>query len=249
MPCVARLQRRRFADSDDVRVTGRGKVEIVELDDRVVGRLVWEPGWRWSVDVKPIAGTQWCQSHHFGYSVSGHLRVQMSDGVELEVGPEEVFEIPPGHDAWVLGDEPFVTIDFEAMRGFAKAQIDTGRRTLASILMTDIVDSTARAVALGAAGWHEVVRRHNELAERAIDQHEGRLIKTTGDGVIGLFTSAGQAVRAASAIQVGVRPLEIGVRAAVHSGEVEQMTGDVRGVAVHQVARMMALGGADDIVV
>jgi len=246
---MARLQRRRFDESEDVRITGRGRVEIVELDDRVVGKLIWNPGWRWSVDVKPIAGTQWCQSHHFGYSVSGRLRVQMNDGVELEIGPNEVFEIPPGHDAWVLGEEAFVTVDFEAMRGFARPQADVNRRTLASIVMTDIVDSTARAVALGPAAWHEVVRRHNELAERAIDQHEGRLVKTTGDGVIGLFSSAEQAVRAASAISSGVRQLDIGVRAAVHSGEIEQTAGDVRGVAVHAVARMMALAGADEIIV
>jgi class 3 adenylate cyclase len=249
MPAMARLQRRRFDESEDVRITGRGRVEIVELDDRVIGKLVWDPGWRWSVDVKPIAGTQYCQSHHVGYCVSGRLRVQMSDGVELEIGPNEVFEIPPGHDAWVLGDEPFVTIDFEAMRGFARANTDTGRRTLASILMTDIVESTARAVALGPARWQEVVRRHNELAERAIDQHDGRLIKTTGDGVIGLFNSAEQAVRAASAISVGVRSLDIAVRAAVNTGEVEQTAGDARGVAVHAVARMMALAQADEIVI
>jgi class 3 adenylate cyclase len=230
MPAMARLQRRRF-------------------DERVIGKLVWDPGWRWSVDVKPIAGTQYCQSHHVGYCVSGRLRVQMNDGVELEIGPDEVFEIPPGHDAWVLGDEPFVTIDFEAMRGFARANADTGRRTLASILMTDIVESTVRAVALGPARWQEVVRRHNELAERAIDQHDGRLVKTTGDGVVGLFNSAEQAVRAASAISVGVRSLDIAVRAAVNTGEVEQTAGDARGVAVHAVARMMALAQADEIVI
>jgi len=249
MPAMARLQRRRFDESQDVRITGRGRVEIVELDERVIGKLVWDPGWRWSVDVKPIAGTQYCQSHHVGYCVSGRLRVQMNDGVELELGPNEVFEIPPGHDAWVLGDEPFVTIDFEAMRGFARASTDTGRRTLASILMTDIVESTARAVALGPAAWQELVRRHNALAERAIDQHDGRLVKTTGDGVIGLFNSAEQAVRAASAISVGVRSLDIAVRAAVNTGEVEQTAGDARGVAVHAVARMMALAEADEIVV
>lgn len=249
MPRVARLQRRSFDQSEDVRVAGRGKVEIVELDDRVIGRLTWQPGWRWSVDVKPIAGTQWCQSHHVGYTVSGRLRVQMSDGVELELKPGDIFEIPPGHDAWVLGDEPYVTIDFEAMRGFARPQSEGNRRTLASILITDIVDSTARAVALGPTAWQEVVRRHNELAERAIDQHEGRLVKTTGDGVIGMFSSAEQAIRAGSAIALGVRALDIAVRAAVHSGEIEQTAGDVRGVAVHMVARMMALAGADQIVV
>jgi class 3 adenylate cyclase len=249
MPNVARLQRRRFDESEEVRVAGRGKVEIVELGDRVIARLVWEPGWRWSVDVKPIAGTQWCQSHHVGYAISGRLRVQMSDGVELELGPGEVFEIPPGHDAWVLGDEPYVTIDFEAMRGFARPQSESGRRTLASILMTDIVDSTAQAVAQGADAWRDTVSRHNEIAERVIVRHDGRLVKTTGDGVIGLFDSSERAIRAAVAIADSVRELDLRIRAAVHTGEVELSTGDVRGVAVHAAARMMALGGPDEVVV
>src|SRR5512147_3213095 len=136
---MARLQRRSFEDTRDVRVTGRGKVEVVELDDRVVAKISWQPGWRWSVDVKPIVGTQLCQSHHVGLALQGRLRVQMADGIELEIAAGEVFEIPPGHDAWVVGDEPFVSVDFEALRGFAKADGGATRRTLASVLMTDIV--------------------------------------------------------------------------------------------------------------
>src|SRR4051812_38995325 len=233
---MARLQRRRFPDSTDVRVTPRGKVEVVELDDRVVAKITWQPGWRWSVDVKPIAGTQYCQSHHVGMTLAGHLRVQMSDGVELQIGPGDVFEIPPGHDAWVEGDEPYVTVDFEAMRGFAKADGRT-RRQLATVLMTDIVESTSQAVAMGPARWQEVISRHNERAERTIAAHDGRMVKTTGDGVIGLFDSAESAVRAAVAIGAAVEPLGVQIRAAVHTGEIEMSAGDVRGVVVHTVAR------------
>src|SRR5215210_242094 len=111
---VARLQRRRFEDSGDIRETPNGRAELVELDDRVIARMVWQPGWRWSTDLKPIAGTQSCQFHHVGIALGGRLHIQMVDGIELEVGAGEVFEIPPGHDAWVVGDEPFVTVDFEA---------------------------------------------------------------------------------------------------------------------------------------
>ncbi len=245
---MARLQRRKFDDTQDIRVTPRGRVEVVELDDRVVAKITWQPGWRWSVDVKPIAGTQYCQSHHFGMTIGGHLRVQMSDGIELEIGPGDIFEIPPGHDAWVIGDEPYVTIDFEALRGFAKAD-GRARRQLASVLMTDIVDSTAQAVALGPTRWQEVISGHNKIAERTIAAHEGRMVKTTGDGVIGLFDSAESAVRAALAMSEAIAPLEVGIRAAVQTGEVEMSAGDVRGVVVHMVARMMALGGAGDVVV
>jgi class 3 adenylate cyclase len=245
---MARLQRRRFDATQDVRVTPGGRVEMVELDDRVVAKITWQPGWRWSENMKPITGTQFCQSHHVGIMLQGTLRVQMADGVELEFRSGDVLEIPPGHDAWVVGDEAVVTVDFEAMRGFAKAE-GRARRQLASVLMTDIVDSTSQAVAMGAAKWQEVISRHNERAERTIASYDGRMVKTTGDGVIGLFDSAESAVRAAVAIADAVAPLGVGIRAAVQTGEVEMSAGDVRGVVVHTVARMMALGAAGDVIV
>ncbi|MEO6350547.1 MAG: adenylate/guanylate cyclase domain-containing protein [Candidatus Limnocylindrales bacterium] len=246
---MARLQRRRFNETEDVRTTPRGRVEVVELDDRVVARMVWSPGWRWSDDVKPIAGTQSCQSHHVAIALSGQLRVQMTDGIEMEINGGEVFEIPPGHDAWVVGDEPFVSVDFESMRGFAKSDPGVVRRALATVLMTDIVDSTALAVAHGPARWQELVGRHNELSERIIDRHQGRLIKTTGDGVIGLFDSAERAVRAAISIAGSVEAVGLQVRAAVQTGEVEMSAGDVRGIVVHTVARMMSLAGGGEVVI
>jgi len=245
---MARLQRRRFEDTADVRVTPGGRVEMVELDDRVVAMITWEPGWRWSDNMRAVTGTQFCQSHHVGIVLEGTLRIQMADGVELEFHTGDVLEIPPGHDAWVVGDQRVVTVDFEAMRGFAKAD-GRARRQLASILMTDIVDSTALAVAMGPSRWQEVISRHNERAERVIAGYDGRMIKTTGDGVIGLFDSAESAVRAAVAIGTAVEPLGARIRAAVHTGEIEMSAGDVRGVVVHTVARMMALGGAGDVIV
>jgi class 3 adenylate cyclase len=245
---MARLMRRRFEDTPDVRVTPTSRVEMVELDDRIVARITWEPGWRWSKDMSAITGTQYCQSHHVGMVISGTLHIQMADGAELEFNPGDVLEIPPGHDAWVVGDVPAVTVDFEAMRGFAKAE-GRARRQLACVLMTDIVDSTARAVELGPARWQEIITRHNERAERTIASFDGRLVKTTGDGVIGLFDSAEQSVRAALAIGAAVEPLGVAIRAAVHTGEIEMTAGDVRGVVVHMVARMMALGGGGDVIV
>ena len=246
---MARLQRRRFDDTPDVRITGRWRVEVVELDDRVVARITWHPGWRWSVDVKPIVGTQYCQSHHVGIQLQGRLRVEMADGIEMEFKAGDVIEIPPGHDAWVVGDEQVVTIDFEALRGFAKGDGSGSRRSLASVLMTDIVDSTAHAVEMGPEKWLELIARHNARAERSIDWNEGRMVKTTGDGVMGLFDSAERAVRAGLAINDAVRDLGIEVRAAVHTGEVEMTAGDVRGVVVHTVARMMSLGGGSELIV
>jgi class 3 adenylate cyclase len=246
---VARLQRRRFSEPDEVRKTPSGQVEIVSLDDRVIGRMTYQPGWRWSSDVKPIAGTATCQFHHVGVTISGRLRVQMADGVELEVGPGDVFEFPPGHEAWVVGDEPWVSVDFEAMRNYARPTTDSGRRMLATILMTDIVDSTARAVAAGPGRWRDLVGRHNELAERIVDRHDGHLIKTTGDGIIAMFDSAERAVQAARELREATGSLDLQLRAGVQTGEVEPGATDVRGVAVHAAARIMGVAGADEILV
>lgn len=246
---MTRLQRRRFTESDDVREISRGSIAVVELDDRVVGRIEYQPGWRWSVDMKPLAGTHACQLHHVGVTLGGRLRVQMQDGVELEIGPGDVFEIPPGHDAWVIGDEPWVAVDFEAMRELSRADASSVRRVLAAILFTDIVDSTAKAVAHGQRRWREIVARHNEVAERIVDRHNGRLVKTTGDGVIALFNSAERAVRAGAKLTDALRPLDLTIRAAVHSGEVEPLVDDVRGVAVHVAARMMAVATPGDVIV
>ena len=244
-----RLQRRRFTEPSDTRTFPHGRVDVVELDDHVVGQMTYEPGWRWSVDVKPIAGTEKCQYHHLGYTVSGRLRIQMPDGTELETGPGEVFEAPPGHDAWVVGDEPWVCVDFEAMRTYGKKHDQELERTLASIVITDIVDSTRRATEMGAAAWRDVIAEHNRKASTAIDRQRGRLVKTTGDGVIAVFDGAERAVRAAVSIRGVASVLDLEVRAGIHSGEVVLTADDVRGIAVHTTARIMAAADPGEILV
>jgi class 3 adenylate cyclase len=244
-----RLQRRRFSEPSDVRTLPRGRIDVVELDDTVVGRMTYEPGWRWSVDIQPIAGTETCQYHHLGVTQSGRLRVQMPDGTELEIGPGDVFEIPPGHDAWVVGDEPWISVDFEAMRTYGKARDARDERILASIVFTDIVDSTRRAAELGAAGWRDLVGEHNRKASTAIDRHRGRLIKTTGDGVLAQFDGAERAVRGAAAIRDATEGLGLAIRAGVHTGEVQTIAGDVRGIAVHTAARIMGVAESGEILV
>lgn len=92
--------------------SGSGRIDLVTLGETVVGRAIFQPGWRWSVDVREHAGTELCEVPHTGYVVSGRSIVQMADGTEAELAPGDAFVIPPGHDAWVVGDEPYVTIDF-----------------------------------------------------------------------------------------------------------------------------------------
>jgi class 3 adenylate cyclase len=244
-----RLQRRRFSESSDVRKIPHGQIDVVELDDTVVGRMTYEPGWRWSVDVQPIVRTETCQYHHLGVTLSGRLRVQMPDGTELELGPGDVFEIPPGHDAWVIGDEPWVSVDFEAMRTYGKQQETGDERVLATMVFTDIVDSTKRASELGATRWRDLVGEHNRKAAAAIDRHRGRLVKTTGDGVLAQFEGAERAVRGAAAIREAANGLGLDIRAGVHTGEVQITADDVRGIAVHTAARIMAVAESGEILV
>jgi quercetin dioxygenase-like cupin family protein len=100
----------------------KGKVDIVELGGVTVGRAVFEPGWKWSEHVKPIAGTDSCQAAHTGYVISGRMKVVMDDGTEGEVGPGDAMVIAPGHDAWIIGDEPCVALDFSGASDYAKPQ-------------------------------------------------------------------------------------------------------------------------------
>lgn len=105
-------ERRDFASPDEVRTFDKGRLELVNIGDGVVGRLVLEPGWRWSESVKPLAGTAWCEAPHFQYHAAGRLRIVPMDGPEFEAGPGEVTSLPSGHDAYVVGDDPVVVVDF-----------------------------------------------------------------------------------------------------------------------------------------
>ena len=97
-----------------------GHMDVVTLGDFTLGRGVFEPGWRWSNDVKPIAGTGSCEAPHFQYHVSGQLAIRMDDGAEMVAGPGDVTSLPSGHDAWVVGDEPAVVVDWYGAGNYAK---------------------------------------------------------------------------------------------------------------------------------
>jgi hypothetical protein len=106
------LESKNVAAPDDKRSFEHGEIGLVHLTGFTVGRAALRPGWRWSTDVKPLVGTDTCQGTHQSYVVSGRLHVTMTDGRELELGPGDAHLVGPGHDAWVVGDEPCVTIDF-----------------------------------------------------------------------------------------------------------------------------------------
>ena len=115
------LEVRNIDKDADVRTFEHGKAEVAKAGSVVVGRATLEPGWRWSTSVKPIVKTDSCQVHHKGYVISGRIHVVMNDGPEGEAGQGDVYEISSGHDAWVVGDEPYVAVDFsEEIAGYAK---------------------------------------------------------------------------------------------------------------------------------
>lgn len=109
-----------FAKPDEVREFPLGKLELVTVGGTTVGRATFQPGWRWSRSVQPIAKTLSCEAPHFQYHVSGTVRVAMDDGTELDCKAGDISLLPSGHDAWVVGDEPAVVVDFQGMLDFAK---------------------------------------------------------------------------------------------------------------------------------
>lgn len=119
---MANAELKSFGKPEEVRKFPKGYVELVNIGGATVGRGVFEPGWRWSTSVKPIAKTESCQAPHFQYQVSGVLKIVMDDGTEFESRTGDVSLLPSGHDAWVVGDEPVVVVDFQGMVDYAKAK-------------------------------------------------------------------------------------------------------------------------------
>jgi len=244
---MPRLQRKGFGGPDEVRRFPNGVVEIVMLDEIAVSRFVFQPGWVWAKDVGPIAGTDTCQHRHVGYTLSGSLTVRMADGTTLKIGPGDAYEIPPGHLAWVEGDVPWESVEFTSGHAFAKSRDDLGERVLATIVFSDICDSTSVLARVGDVEWTRIVREHNERIRTVIDRFRGHELGTLGDGFLALFDGAAKAVMAAAAMHPAVADLGIGVRAGVHTGEVAIVGGQARGVAVHAAARVAALAGAGEV--
>ncbi|HTG46536.1 MAG TPA: cupin domain-containing protein [Actinomycetota bacterium] len=109
-----------FERADEVREFPNGRAEILEVGDSEIGRLILEPGWRWSNDVKPVAGTESCEAPHFQYHVQGSLAIRMDDGTEFVAQPGDITSLPQGHDAWVVGDEPVIVVDWYGASNYAK---------------------------------------------------------------------------------------------------------------------------------
>jgi hypothetical protein len=119
---MGQAQLKNFGHPDEVREFPKGKLELVKIGGATVGRATFEPGWRWSTSVKPIAKTKSCEAPHFQYQLSGVLRVKMDDGTEFESRAGDIVNLPQGHDGWVVGNEPVVAVDFQGMVDYAKSK-------------------------------------------------------------------------------------------------------------------------------
>jgi quercetin dioxygenase-like cupin family protein len=117
---VTRLESKSHDAPDEVRSPDKARIDIVRMEGFTIGRFTFQPGWRWSESIKPVVGTDACQNSHVGYAVSGTLTIRMDDGTERTIRPGESYTIPPGHDAWVVGDEPAVVIEVMSAEQFAK---------------------------------------------------------------------------------------------------------------------------------
>ena len=243
-------KRRANLDQPDERIEFNGVVEeMVTLGDVTVGRATQAVGWRWSRDWQPTIGGDWCQARHVGVMLSGRQGIELSDGTVLEYGPNDVYEIPAGHDGYTIGEEPAVMIEWTGVRTWITARGGATDRILTTILFTDLVGSTSIASELGDARWRDRLEAHYGALRALLDQHRGHEVETTGDGLLATFDGPALAVRAALAMTRAAVVDGLRVRAGVHVGEVEVVGDRIRGISVHLAARILGLAEADEVLV
>jgi class 3 adenylate cyclase len=240
---------RRFDEPDDVLEVEGVRSMIVSLGGVAVARNVHQPGFCWSRHVKPLVRTDWCQTHHTGFALAGRLTVRLKSGEEFEILEGDIFDIPPGHDAWVVGDRPVESIEWTGVRSWIPTLDLLTERVLATLLFTDIVDSTKTANRLGDSVWGDLIGTHLQRVGDTVSHYRGRQVKTTGDGVLAVFDSPARALRCALALREVASAFHLRIRAAVHTGEVEVVDSDLRGRAVHEASRILGLAAPSEILV
>ena len=244
---MADVLRKSLDDPDEVVELPGVRTQLVDLGDLTVGRMVNEPGWRWSTHVRPTVGGEWCQARHVGIILSGRLGIDFPDGSSVVFGPGDVFDIPPGHDGNTVGEEPIVQVEWAGIRAFAGFPTGIRSRVLATLLFVDLVSSTELAARLGDGAWRDLLSQYFEAVRRDLERFGGREVKTTGDGMLATFDGSARALHCAAAIRRLARQQDLQARVGVHVGEVELVGEDVRGVTVHEAARIMAAAGPDEI--
>ena len=246
---MAEVLRKNFDSPDEVIDVPGVHVQVVDLGDLTVGRMVNEPGWRWSTHMQPVVGGEWCQARHVGFIISGRLGTEFADGTSVEFGPGDVFDIPPGHDGFTIGPEPVVQVEWTGLRAWAGFPTGIHSRVLATLLFSDLVDSTTLAAELGDARWRALLSELFEASRGELERFGGREVDTTGDGMLARFEGPARALHCAAALHRHAAKFDVRIRIGVHVGEVELVGADVRGIAVHEAARIMAAAGPGETLV
>ena len=220
----------------------------VRLAQTVVSRHVLQPGWTWEKHARPSVGTPSCELYHRGVVLSGRMGIRTDEGEELVVGPNQVFDLPPGHVTWVEGEDELVMVDWAGGAGF-DPQSGGEARVVATILFTDIVDSTARASEAGDASWKRTVAMHDDVVRGVLPEFGGREIETAGDSFLVAFQNVESALRCGLALVEALAAIELPIRVGIHSGEVVMSQDHVRGLAVHAAARIVDQARAGEVLV
>jgi class 3 adenylate cyclase len=225
-----------------------GATYQVRLAGTVVSRHVLQPGWSWEAHAKQQVGTASCELYHRGVVMSGRMGIRTDDGEEVVIGPNQVFDLPPGHVTWVEGDEELVMVDWAGGAGF-DPQPGDGARVMATILFTDIVDSTVHARQEGDAAWKRTVTMQEDIVRTVLVRFGGREVETAGDSFLIVFDGAERAIRCGLELVNALAAIQIPIRVGIHSGEVALSDERVRGVAVHAAARILAEAGSGEVLV
>jgi class 3 adenylate cyclase len=226
-----------------------GESHQVRLAGTVVTRHVLQPGWNWEEHGRPMAGTASCELYHRGVVLRGRMGIRMDEGEEMVVGPNQVFDLPPGHVTWVEGDEELVMVDWAGGAGFDPTPDKGGARVMATILFTDIVDSTVQARTEGDAAWKRTLTMHEDVVRTVLVRFGGREVETAGDSFLIVFDGAERAIRCGLELVEALAAIRISIRVGIHSGEVALAGERVHGLAVHTANRILAEAESGEVLV
>lgn len=243
---MSRVEIRDLGEPEAVVTYPLGATYQVRLAGTVISHHVLQPGWSWEVHARAQAGTSSCELYHRGVVLRGRMGVRTDEGEEVVIGPNQVFDLPPGHVTWVEGDEELVMVDWAGGAGF-DVQPGGSARVLATILFTDMVGSTAQAQEAGDAAWARTKTMHEDVVRTVLVGFGGREIETAGDSFLIVFDSAERAIRCGLALVEALAAIRVPIRVGIHSGEVTLAADHVSGVAVNAAARILGEAGPGEV--
>jgi class 3 adenylate cyclase len=245
---VSRVEVRDLAEPEAVVRYSLGATFQVRLAGTVVSHHVLQPGWSWEEHAQPQVGTRSCELYHRGVVLSGRMGVRTDEGEEIIIGPNQVFDLPPGHLTWVEGDDELVMVDWAGGAGFG-VEPGESARVMATVLFTDIVGSTAQARTAGDAAWRRTVAMHEDVVRTVLVRFGGREVETAGDSFLIVFDGAERALQCGLDLVEALAAVDVPIRVGIHSGEVAPTAEEVRGLAVHTAARIVAEAPSGEVLV